>query len=160
MTTRRNFLGASALGLGSLATLSLTTPARAATAAADAAAATSFGPLRQIDAGLLNVGYADLGPANGPVVVLLHGWPYDIHSFVEVAPRLVAAGYRVIAPHLRGHGSTSFLSADTFRNGQPAAVATDIMALLDALKIRKAVFAAFDWGARTAGIIAALWPER
>jgi len=160
MTTRRNFLGASALGLGSLATLSLATPARAATAAADAAAATSFGPLRQIDAGLLNVGYADLGPANGPVVVLLHGWPYDIHSFVEVAPRLVATGYRVIVPHLRGHGSTSFLSADTFRNGQPAAVATDIMALLDALKIRKAVFAAFDWGARTAGIIAALWPER
>ncbi|MDY0743928.1 alpha/beta hydrolase [Paucibacter sp. R3-3] len=161
-TTRRNFLGASALGLGAFASLSLATPARAATAAADAdaAAATSFGPLRQIDAGLLNVGYADLGPANGPVVVLLHGWPYDIHSFVEVAPRLVAAGYRVIVPHLRGHGSTSFLSADTFRNGQPAAVATDIMALLDALKIRKAVFAAFDWGARTAGIIAALWPER
>jgi pimeloyl-ACP methyl ester carboxylesterase len=102
----------------------------------------------------------DAGPADGPVVVLLHGWPYDIHSFVDVVPRLVAAGHRVIVPHLRGHGSTRFLSNSTFRNGQQAALALDIIDLLDALHIRKAVFAGFDWGARTADIIAALWPER
>ncbi|WP_077036033.1 alpha/beta fold hydrolase [Pelomonas sp. KK5] len=152
--TRRSFLGASALGLGAMAALSLTRPALAA------AATSSFGPLKQIDAGLLNIGYAELGPANGPVAVLLHGWPYDIHAFVEVAPLLAAAGYRVIVPHLRGHGTTRFLSADTFRNGQQAAVALDIVALLDTLRIDKAVFAAFDWGARTADIIAALFPER
>nr|WP_255378659.1 alpha/beta hydrolase [Pelomonas sp. KK5] len=137
-----------------MAALSLTRPALAA------AATSSFGPLKQIDAGLLNIGYAELGPANGPVAVLLHGWPYDIHAFVEVAPLLAAAGYRVIVPHLRGHGTTRFLSADTFRNGQQAAVALDIVALLDTLRIDKAVFAAFDWGARTADIIAALFPER
>ncbi len=154
--TRRGFLGASALGLGALATLASAGVAQAGVAAPPA----TFGPLRQIDAGLLDVGYADLGPAEGPVVVLLHGWPYDIHSFIDVAPLLVGAGYRVIVPHLRGHGSTRFLSGDTMRNGQQSAVALDIMALLDALKIRKAVFAGFDWGARTAAIIAALWPER
>jgi pimeloyl-ACP methyl ester carboxylesterase len=120
----------------------------------------SFGPLKQIDAGVLNVGYAEAGPADGPPVILLHGWPYDIHSFVDVAPRLAAAGHRVIVPHLRGYGTTRFLSNDTLRNGQPAAIATDTIALMDALKIEKATLAGFDWGARTANIIAALWPER
>jgi pimeloyl-ACP methyl ester carboxylesterase len=121
---------------------------------------TSFGPLKQIDAGVLNVGYAEAGPAGGPAVVLLHGWPYDIHSFVDVAPLLATAGYRVIVPHLRGSGTTRFLSSETFRNGQPAALALDIIALMDALKIQKAIIAGFDWGARTANIIAALWRER
>ena len=131
--------------------------------AADARAGsmnTSLGPLRQIDAGLLNVGYAEVGPASGRPVILLHGWPYDIHSFVDVAPLLASAGYRVIVPYLRGYGTTRFLSNDTFRNAQQAAVALDIIALMDALKIEKAVIGAFDWGARTANIIAALWPER
>jgi pimeloyl-ACP methyl ester carboxylesterase len=121
---------------------------------------TSYGTIKQINAGLLNVGYAEAGPANGPVVILLHGWPYDIHSFVDVAPLLASAGYRVIVPYLRGHGTTTFLSADTFRNGQQVAVAQDIIALMDALKIEKAILAGYDWGARTACIIAALWPER
>jgi len=121
---------------------------------------TSFGPLKQIDAGLLNVGYAEAGPADGPPVLLLHGWPYDIYSFVDVTPLLASAGYRVIVPYLRGYGTTRFLSSETFRNGQPSAVAVDIIALMDALKIDKATLAGFDWGARTANIIAALWPER
>jgi pimeloyl-ACP methyl ester carboxylesterase len=121
---------------------------------------TSFGPLKQIDAGLLNVGYAEAGPADGPAVILLHGWPYDIHSFVDVTPLLASAGYRVIVPYVRGYGTTRFLSSDTFRNGQPSAVAVDTIALMDALKIEKATLAGFDWGARTADIIAALWPER
>jgi pimeloyl-ACP methyl ester carboxylesterase len=120
----------------------------------------SFGALKQIDAGVLNVGYAEAGPANGPAVILLHGWPYDIHSFVDVAPSLASAGYRVIVPYLRGYGTTRFLASDTFRNGQPSAVAVDIVALMDALKIDKAILAGFDWGARTANVIAALWPER
>ncbi len=121
---------------------------------------TSFAALKQIDAGLLNVGYAEAGPADGPPVILLHGWPYDIHSFVDVAPLLATAGYRVVVPFLRGYGMTRFLASDTFRNGQPSVVALDITALMDALKIQKAVLAGFDWGARTANIIAALWPER
>jgi pimeloyl-ACP methyl ester carboxylesterase len=121
---------------------------------------TSFGSLKQIDAGVLNVGYADTGPSGGRPVILLHGWPYDIHSFVDVAPLLASTGYRVIVPHLRGYGTTRFLSNDTVRNGQPSAVAADITALMDALKIEKATIAGFDWGARTANIIAALWPER
>jgi pimeloyl-ACP methyl ester carboxylesterase len=121
---------------------------------------TSFGPLKQIDAGLLNVGYAEAGPANGPPVILLHGWPYDIHSFVDVAPLLASAGFRVIVPYLRGYGTTRFLSSDALRNGQPSVVALDIMALMDALNIQKATIGGFDWGARTADIIAALWPER
>jgi pimeloyl-ACP methyl ester carboxylesterase len=121
---------------------------------------TSFGPLKQIDAGLLNVGYAEAGPADGPVVILLHGWPYDIYSFVDVTPLLAQAGYRVIVPYLRGYGTTRFLSNDTFRNGQPAALAVDIIDLMDALKIEKATLAGFDWGARTADIMAALWPQR
>ena len=121
---------------------------------------TSFGQLQQIDAGLLNVGYAEAGPSDGPAVMLLHGWPYDIHSYVDVAPRLAQAGYRVIVPYLRGYGTTRFLSSDTFRNGQQSVVAVDLIALLDALKIERAILAGFDWGARTADIIAALWPER
>jgi pimeloyl-ACP methyl ester carboxylesterase len=121
---------------------------------------TSFGPLKQIDAGLLHVGYAEAGPANGPAVILLQGWPYDIYSYVDVAPLLASAGYRVIVPYLRGYGTTRFLSNETFRNGQQSAVALDIIALMDALKIDKAIFAGFDWGGRTADIIAVLWPER
>jgi pimeloyl-ACP methyl ester carboxylesterase len=121
---------------------------------------TSFASVKQINAGLLNVGYAEAGPANGPPVILLHGWPYDIYSYVDVAPLLAAAGYRVIVPYLRGYGTTRFLSSDTFRNGQQSVIAFDIIALLDALKIEKAIIAGFDWGARTADIIAALWPER
>jgi len=120
----------------------------------------SFAPLKQIDAGVLNVGYAESGPVDGQPVLLLHGWPYDIHSFVDVAPRLAAAGHRVIVPHLRGYGTTRFLARDTLRNGQPAALALDTIALLDALKIERATLAGFDWGARTVNIIAALWPER
>jgi pimeloyl-ACP methyl ester carboxylesterase len=121
---------------------------------------TTFGALKQIDAGLLNVGYAEAGPADGRPVILLHGWPYDIHSYVDVTPLLAAAGYRVIVPYLRGYGPTRFLSSETFRNGQPSAVALDTIALMDALKIEKAILAGFDWGARTANIIGALWPER
>jgi len=121
---------------------------------------TSFAPLRQIDAGVLNVGYVDAGAAKSPVVILLHGWPYDIHSYLEVVPLLVAKNYRVIVPHLRGYGTTRFLSPDTFRNGQPAALAVDLIALMDALGIAKAILAGFDWGARTANIVSALWPER
>jgi len=121
---------------------------------------TSFGSLRQIDAGPLNVGYAEAGPGNGPAVMLLHGWPYDIHSFVDVAPLLASAGYRVVVPYLRGYGTTRFLSSATLRNGQQSALAQDIVDLLDALKIQKAILGGFDWGARTADIVAALWPER
>ena len=121
---------------------------------------TTFAPLKQIDAGLLNVSYAEAGPPNGPPVILLHGWPYDIHSFVDVTPQLAAQGYRVIVPSLRGYGATRFLSGETMRNGQPAALALDAVALMDALKIEKATLAGFDWGARTANIVAALWPER
>jgi len=121
---------------------------------------TSFGPLKQIDAGVLNVGYAEAGPTDGPAVILLHGWPYDIHSYVDVAPLLASAGYRVIVPYLRGYGTTRFLSSETFRNGQQSAVALDTIALMDALKIKKAVLGGFDWGARTADIVAALWPGR
>jgi len=157
---RRRFLGttiasvgAMQLGLSDFAFAQTSGPARASSTA-------GFADIRQIDAGALNVGYAEAGPANGPVVMLLHGWPYDIYSFAEVAPLLTAQGYRVIMPYLRGYGSTRFLSADTPRNGQQAVVAVDIIALMDALKIPQASFGAFDWGARTANIIAALWPER
>jgi len=120
----------------------------------------SFASLKQIDAGLLNVGYAEDGPADGPPVVLLHGWPYDIHSYVDVAPLLASKGYHVVVPYLRGYGTTRFLASDTFRNGQQSAVAVDIIALMDALKIKKAIIGGFDWGARTADIMAVLWPER
>src|SRR5438876_3351780 len=121
---------------------------------------TSFASLKQIDAGVLNVGYVEAGPANGPPVMLLHGWPYDIYSYVDVAPLLASAGYRVYVPYLRGYGSTRFLSSEAFRSGQPSAVAVDIIAFMDALKIEKATIAGFDWGARTANVMAALWPER
>ena len=121
---------------------------------------TALGPLKQIDAGVLNVGYIDAGPSSGPTVILLHGWPYDIHAFADVSPGLAAAGYRVIIPYLRGYGSTSFLSSETFRNGQPSALALDAIALMDALRIQTPIIAGFDWGARTADIVAALWPQR
>ena len=147
--------GTAAVGLGviGLAHAETETPPSSASNA-------SFGVIKQVDAGVLNVGYAESGPASGPVAILLHGWPYDIHSFVDVAPILAQAGYRVIVPYLRGYGATNFLSGETPRNGEPAALAVDIVALMDALGIKKAVIAGFDWGARTADIIAALWPER
>jgi pimeloyl-ACP methyl ester carboxylesterase len=121
---------------------------------------TSFGPLKQIDAGILNVGYAEAGPATGTAVLLLHGWPYDIHSFINVAPLLASAGFRVIVPYLRGYGSTRFLAENAIRNGQPSAIAVDAIALMDALKIDKAILGGFDWGARTVNIMTALWPDR
>lgn len=122
--------------------------------------ATTLGPIKQVTASEISIGYAEAGPSDGAVVILLHGWPYDIHSFVDVAPLLASAGYRVIVPYLRGYGTTRFLSDSTMRNGQPSAIAADIIALMDALRIDKATIAGFDWGARTANIIAALWPER
>jgi len=120
----------------------------------------SFGPLKQINAGVLSVAYAEAGPADGPPTILLHGWPYDIHSFVDVAPLLASAGYRVLIPYLRGYGATRFLSGENFRNGQPSALAVDVIDFMNALRIEKAVLAGFDWGARSADIVAALWPER
>ncbi len=163
---RRRFLEVAAmtfaavqLGLSSSAEAQ-SNPAAARAPLAAATPLTSFGTLKQIDAGLLRIGYAEVGPAGGPVVILLHGWPYDIHTYVDVAPMLASAGYRVIVPYLRGYGTTRFLSPDTFRNGQPAAIATDIVALMDALRIDQATVAGCDWGARTADIIAALWPQR
>jgi pimeloyl-ACP methyl ester carboxylesterase len=125
-----------------------------------ASAPNMFGPLKQIEAGLLNVGYGEAGPAGGPAVILLHGWPYDIHSYVEVAPLLAAEGYRVIVPYLRGYGTTRFLRNESLRNGQQAALAVDTVALMDALGTERAIVAGCDWGARTACIVAALWPER
>ena len=164
---RRRFLGTAAMTLAAAqlgmigASNTLSSNARAASVPpVKPGTNTSFGPLKQTDAGLLNVEYAEAGPADGPPVVLLHGWPYDIHSFVDVAPLLAAAGYRVIVPHTRGHGTTRFLSSGTMRNGQQSVVALDTIALMDALKIHKAIIAGFDWGARTTDIIAALWPER
>ncbi|OMT84327.1 alpha/beta fold hydrolase [Burkholderia pseudomallei] len=148
------------LGLGGFAHAQSAPRATSAAGVARAAGGASFDTIHQIDAGVLNVGYADVGPKGGPAVILLHGWPYDIHSFAEVAPLLAAAGYRVIVPYLRGYGTTRFLSADTPRNGQQAVTAVDIIALMDALKIDRAVLGGFDWGARTAGIIAAAWPQR
>jgi pimeloyl-ACP methyl ester carboxylesterase len=129
-------------------------------AAAPSVAGNGFRTLRQVNAGVLNIGYAEVGPADGPPVILLHGWPYDIHSYAEVAPLLAARGLRVIVPYLRGYGSTRFLSAGTPRNGQQAALAVDVIALMDALKIARAVIAGYDWGARTANIVAVLWPQR
>jgi len=164
---RRHFLGTAAMTIATTqlgrfgsanAQSSKTKPA--ALAAMKSGTKTSFGSLKQIDAGVLNVGYAEAGPANGRPVILLHGWPYDIHSYVDVAPLLASAGYRVIVPYLRGYGTTRFLSSETLRNGQQSAIAVDIIALMDALKIEKAILGGFDWGARTANIIAALWPER
>nr|WP_199039587.1 alpha/beta hydrolase [Dyella sp. ASV24] len=164
---RRRFLGATALGLA-IAPLGLSSLANAQAAKSTPANAkrtatsghTSFKSIKHVKAGVLDVAYAEDGPADGKPVLLLHGWPYDIYSFVDVAPILAAAGYRVIIPWLRGYGDTRFLSADTPRNGQQAALAVDAIALLDALKIDQAVVAGFDWGARTADILAAVWPQR
>jgi pimeloyl-ACP methyl ester carboxylesterase len=161
---RRRFFGAAAMSIAA-AGLGVVGSARAQTAGTTLPAIkpgtnASFGPLKQIDAGLLNVGYAEAGPADGPAVILLHGWPYDIHSFVDVAPLLASAGYRVIVPYVRGYGKTRFLFSDTVRNGQQSAVAVDVIALMDALKIDRATLGGFDWGGRAADIVAALWPER
>jgi pimeloyl-ACP methyl ester carboxylesterase len=157
-SSRRGFLRNAAVGLGAIG------PARGQSGRKAPPIApgtnTSFAQIKQIDAGLLNVGYADAGPASGPAVVLLHGWPYDIHSYVDVAPMLASAGYRVIVPYLRGYGTTQFLSGETFRNGQQAAVAQDIIALMDALRIERAIVGGFDWGSRTAAVMASLWPDR
>lgn len=154
--SRRSFLETSA---GALAALGLFGCGHAPTPSSPVSTMT-FGPIKQIKAGVLDVGYVDAGPANAPVTILLHGWPYDIYSYADVVPPLVAAGQRVIVPYLRGFGSTRFLSAQTMRNGQQAAVAADVIALMDALGIEKATLAGFDWGARTAVVVAALWPER
>jgi pimeloyl-ACP methyl ester carboxylesterase len=161
---RRRFFGMAAMTLAA-AEFGVTSQAGAQSAAAAPAVArtrfhTSFAALKQIEAGVLDVGYAEAGPANGPAVLLLHGWPYDIHSFVDVAPILASAGYRFIIPYLRGYGTTRFLSKDTPRNGQQSALAADMIALMDALGIEKAIVAGYDWGARTVNIMAALWPER
>jgi pimeloyl-ACP methyl ester carboxylesterase len=147
--SRRRLLGATAMAI-----------AAAQVGRARAAEASSFGPLKLINAGPLSVGYAEAGPAGGTPVILIHGWPYDIHTYVDVAPLLAASGYRVIVPYLRGYGTTRFLSNETPRNGQQAALAVDAIALMDALKIDKAVVGGCDWGARTVCIMAALWPER
>jgi len=155
---RRRFLGAAAGSLAA-AQLILAGSAAAQSGSAKPAGTTSFPVIKQINAGVLNIGYAEAGPADGPPVILLHGWPYDIHAFVDVAPILAAAGFRVIVPHLRGYGTTRFLAAETPRNGQQGALAVDIIDLMDALKIEKAVIAGFDWGARTADILAAIWPQ-
>jgi pimeloyl-ACP methyl ester carboxylesterase len=164
---RRRFLGTAAmtlvaanLGMFGLAEAQAGNAKASAMTTTKPGGRTSFGPIKQIDAGLLDVGYAEAGPTDGPVVILLHGWPYDIHTYVDVAPLLASAGYRVIVPYLRGYGTTRFLSSETLRNGQQAAIALDAIALMDALKIEKAILAGCDWGARTADIMAALWPER
>ena len=162
--SRRRFFGGAALSAVA-AQLGLARAAPAQTKSSGLPAIkpgtnTSFGPLKQVEAGVLNVGYAESGPGNGSPLILLHGWPYDIYSFVDVAPVLAQAGYRVIVPFIRGYGSTRFLAGDTMRSGQPSAVAIDMIAFMDALKIDKATIGGFDWGGRTANIIAALWPER
>ncbi|MBB3406525.1 pimeloyl-ACP methyl ester carboxylesterase [Rhizobium sp. BK316] len=161
---RRHFLGVAAMTMAA-AEFGLTSAAgaqsmQAAAPTVKAGTHTSFQALKQVKAGVLNVGYAETGPADGPVVLLLHGWPYDIYSFVDVAPILADAGYRVIIPYLRGYGTTEFLSAKTPRNGQQAAIATDMIDLMDALDIERAVIGGYDWGGRTADIMAAVWPER
>src|SRR5688572_23189385 len=153
---RRSFLGAAAAVVAQLGAIGVV---HAQTSAAGSTSK-SFGMLKQIDAGVVNVGYAEVGPVDGPAVILLHGWPYDIHTYVDVAPLLASAGYRVIVPYLRGYGTTRFLSSEAPRNGQPAALAIDVIALMDALEIEKAIVAGCDWGARTAAIVAALWPQR
>jgi pimeloyl-ACP methyl ester carboxylesterase len=163
---RRRFLGTAAVTLAAApfamsgAVFAQSGGAKPGAGAIRPGAHTSFAALKQTEAGVLTIGYAEAGPADGPVVILLHGWPYDIYAFVDVVPVLAQAGFRVIAPWLRGYGTTQFLSADTPRNGQQGALATDVIALMDALKIDKAVVAGFDWGARTADIVAAIWPER
>lgn len=161
---RRHFLSSAAMTLAAAKLTMLSSDAKpidlAESTQTKAQTNTSFGVLKQIDAGVLNVGYAEAGPPDGSLVILLHGWPYDIYSYVGVAPLLGSKGYRVIVPYLRGYGTTRFLSTETFRNGQPSALALDVIALMDALKIEKAILGGFDWGARTANIVAALWPKR
>ncbi|HTR01656.1 MAG TPA: alpha/beta hydrolase [Thermoanaerobaculia bacterium] len=156
---RRSFLGAAALSAAAVK-LGLAGAGGRRPGAGAAAAPLPLSASRQIDAGALRVAYAELGPAEGTAVLLLHGWPYDVQSYAGVAPALAAEGYRVIVPFLRGYGSTRFLSADTLRNGEPAALAVDAVDLMDALGIRQAILAGYDWGARTADIVAALWPDR
>jgi pimeloyl-ACP methyl ester carboxylesterase len=159
---RRRMLGTAALGLAAMPLLMAgkASATGASPAGVKPRANAGFSPLKQIDAGIMSVGYAEMGPTDGKAVILLHGWPYAIDSFAEVAPLLASAGYRVIVPYLRGHGTTCFLSGNSFRNGQPSAVALDTIAMMDALKIEKAILAGYDWGARSANVIAALWPER
>ena len=156
---RRRLLGVAAAGIA-LAEFVPAGVAHAAASSTTAAAIRQFTSLKHIDAGVLNIGYVEMGPADGPVVLLLHGYPYDIHSYIDVAPTLAAAGCRVIVPHLRGHGTTTFLDQRTSRSGQQAAIGADVIALMDALHIRRAVFAGYDWGGRAACVAAALWPER
>jgi pimeloyl-ACP methyl ester carboxylesterase len=160
LVTAATTLAAARLGGMSAARPSADTTSRARATARKGGPHASFASLKQIDAGLLNAGYAESGPADGRPVILLHGWPYDIHSYVDVAPILAAQGYRVIVPYLRGYGTTRFRSSQTFRNAQQSAVALDVVALMDALAIRTAIIGGFDWGSRTAAIVAALWPER
>ena len=164
---RRQFLGAATLtvaaaqlGMMAVAEARSSDTGSATVPAIKPGTNTSFGELKHIDTGLLKVGYAEAGPSDGPAVILLHGWPYDIHSYVDVAPTLAAQGYRVIVPYLRGYGTTRFLSEKTVRNGQQSVVALDVIHLMDALKIEKAIIAGYDWGSRTAAIVAALWPQR
>lgn len=157
---RRRFMGTAAITMAAAQLGMFSSTAESKQSSATSTSATSFGPLKQIEAGLLNIGYAETGPAHGRPVILLHGWPYDIYSFGDVAPLLAAKGYRVIVPYMRGFGTTRFLSSSTVRNSQPSALAADALALMDALRIDKAVIGAFDLGARSANIIAALWPER
>jgi len=156
---RRHFLGAAAITLAAVP-FAMIGSADAKPPKAKSSKTLIFDHIKQIDAGVLNIGYAEAGPPDGMPVILLHGWPYDIHSFMEVTPLLTAQGYRVIVPYLRGFGTTRFLSGKTFRNGQQSVMAVDIIALMDALGIQKAVIGGFDWGARTANVIAALWPQR
>jgi pimeloyl-ACP methyl ester carboxylesterase len=153
-------LAATQLDVGALAEAHNSTARGSGAPPVKAGSTNSFAPLKQIDAGQLSVAYAEAGPADGPPVLLLHGWPYDIHSFVDVTPLLAAAGYRVIVPYARGYGPTRFLSSTTARNGEQAALAHDVIDLMDALKIQKPVIGGYDWGGRSAGIVAALWPER
>lgn len=163
----RRFLASTALSVVA-ANLGIIGPAKAQSGKLTPAGATpknggsnsKFDTLKQIDAGALSIGYAEAGPPDGKPVILLHGWPYDIHTYVDVAPLLAAKGNRVIVPFLRGYGTTRFLKADTLRNGQPSAIAVDAIALMDALEIEKAIIGGCDWGARTANIMAAIWPER
>jgi pimeloyl-ACP methyl ester carboxylesterase len=158
MISRRDLSRSIALALGAASLAGCTSPPGGAPP--NSASHNTFPVIKQIRAGLLDVGYAEVGPADGQPVILLHGWPYDIHSYVDVAPKLSANGYRVIVPYLRGYGSTQFLSSATVRNGQQSAVAMDVIAFMDALKIPQAVIGGFDWGARTACVVAALWPRR
>ena len=162
ISSRRRFLMNAAIGVAGVSLAGLSSAASTAGPAGTSSSGVlaTMGPAKQVSTDVLDIGYVELGPESGRPIILLHGWPYDIYSFVDVAPLLASAGYRVIIPYLRGYGTTRFLSSEAARNGQPSALAVDVIALMDALKIEKAILAGFDWGARTANIIAALWPER